>query len=81
MAKSEPTGITQAELDEITAEQIALTHVRYIWRRADPGEMELVLMFFHLLHARRAMLDVDALATRRAEFQEQLDRVFEGTGA
>lgn len=77
----EPAVLTQTQLDQITAEQIAVTHLRTIWRNGDPGEEELVLMFFHLLHARRTMLDVDALITRRAEFQEHLDRVFAETGA
>lgn len=77
----EPAVLTQEQLDRITGEQIAITHVRNVWRYDDLGEIELVLMFFHLLHARRTMLDVDALAMRRAEFQEQLDRVFAETGA
>ncbi len=78
---TEPAVLTQEQLDKITAEHIALTHVRHIWRNDDAGEVELVLMFFHLLHARRTMYDVDALVTRRAEFQEHLDRVFAETGA
>ncbi len=75
------TELTQEQLDQVTAEAIAIAHVRTVWRNDDPGEVELVLMFFHLLHARRHVLDVDALVTRRAEFQEHLDRVFAETGA
>ena len=73
--------MTQEQLDQITAEQIAITHLRAIWRNDDLGEIELLLMFFHLLYARRTMLDVEALSMRRAEFQEHLDRVFASTGA
>lgn len=73
--------MTAEQLDQLTAEHIALSHVRHIWRSPDMGEQELVLMFFHLLHARRNMFDVDALATRRAEFEEHMDRVFAETGA
>lgn len=82
MAKDKvPPVMTPVELDWLTAEAVAQSHVRTIWRHDDPGETELVLMFFHLLHARRHLLDVEALITRRAEFQEHLDRVFASTGA
>lgn len=73
--------LTEATLDDLTSEAIAQSHVRLIWRNGDPGEQELVLFFFHLLHARRTMLDVEALIARRADFQEHLDRVFAETGA
>lgn len=81
MADDEPKMMTREDLDRLTAEHIAMAHVRAIWVHGDPGEIELVLMFFHLLHARRHMLDVDALVTRRAEFEEQMSRVFANTGA
>ncbi len=73
--------MTAEQLDALTSEHIALAHVRLIWRLADPGEMETVMLFFHLMHGRRTVLDVEALAMRRAEFEEQMDRAFASTGA
>lgn len=74
-------ALTTEQLDQITGREIANAHVNGIYQRNDAGEIELLLMFFHLLHARRHVLDVDALATRRAEFDEHMDRVFAETGA
>lgn len=72
--------IDAVALDKLTSVHIAQMHVDTIWRRGDPGEMELVLQFFHLLSARRQTLDVDELSARRDDFEAQLKLVFDESG-
>lgn len=76
----DPITITPDLLDSITGEHIAMMHVRTIWTRADPGEMELVLQFFQVLSARHRSLDSDEISARRDDFEAQMKLVFDGTG-
>lgn len=74
---TEPRVLTSDDLDRVTSRGIAELHMNRIFEGdADIGEQELVMMLLHLLHARRYSYDVDALDTRRADFEEQFKMVF-----
>lgn len=70
--------ISDSQLDDLTSRHIAHAHVDRIWSKGDVGERELVMQFFHLLHARRTSLDPDDIDTRRKDFNEQMVLVFDG---
>jgi acyl-[acyl carrier protein]--UDP-N-acetylglucosamine O-acyltransferase len=70
-------------LDQATARQLAIIHINDIYNgsSASIGEQELLMMFLHLLHARRRSLDPVDVVARRADFDEQMRLVFEGESA
>ncbi len=76
--KPEADIVSPEQLDRLTSRDIGRMHVDAIWAAGDLGEMELLMQFLHLLHARRHSLSPDDVDTRRADFDEQMKLVFEG---
>lgn len=73
--------IDARDLDKLTAARIVGIHCERIFNDYDPGEVELVMQFFHLLHARKYSLNPDDVDTRRSDFDEQMKLVFDGQAA
>ena len=75
-APEPPLELSDELIDKLTAGTMASLHLAKIFRGDDIGEQELVLQFFHLLHARRTSLNPDEVDVRYADFEEQLKKVF-----
>jgi hypothetical protein len=66
-----------AALEKATGREIVRAHIDRVWNQGDVGEQELVMQFFHLLHARKYSLNPDDIETRRQDFEEQMKVVFD----
>ena len=72
------TYLTTDDLDRFTSRGVCELHLNRIFDRdADIGEQELLMLFVHLLHARRFSLNADMVNTRKQDFLEHFATVFE----
>lgn len=72
--------VTEEELAQQSANAIIYVNVERLLAHNDLGEIELLLMFLRLLHARRHQFDVGELANQRADFDQQMKEVFVNSG-